>query len=277
MSIREGDTIMSAEDFPNTIPFDELERLRKCDIEVEFDGSTATLVGPDGKTIVAHRDDNGNAVFSGDMTAMFRDVIAREWQIDLFPKIQRDHVVVEGLGRDFPLVSRLLEAAIAYNEVLEVYLEHGAPELDPAPANVDFVCCVDFGHTMLELIRKGLGADAFCFHLHNSYFGHEFALMVDVGFFKRVNGHYVFAVPPDPSMKVIANALTRILETEDDRGFLHPERYLVTMTKFDAKNLCKSLRKRSRKEKRSFELTPAGHEALASASWVDNGAGAQLG
>jgi hypothetical protein len=84
-------------------------------------------------------------------------------------------------------------------------------------------------------------------------------------------------VPHDPSIETIVEELIRLAETEDQDYFLHPERYLATVTRIHAKHLRKSLRKRLREKSEPMEPTPAGREALASAFSVENGANNKLG
>jgi hypothetical protein len=269
------------ENFPNKIRFAKLFdcRLKDFGIDTEVDGPTGKLIAPDGTVTVVQKTAGGGSSFAGKMPLLVRNAIAQEFKVDLYPIIQRTHVVIEGRGRDPQLISALLGAATECDQLLGAHLEHNYEFLDLAPrlANYELAYSVDFSLTVLELVRRALNQGAFCFHLHKSFFGHEFAVMVDIGFFVRVGDHYQMAIPPKPTIQVITNALMQVLETEDARYFLHPERYLVTMSKFEAKSLCKGLRKRLREKGETVELTPAGRETLASAFSVENGATNKLG
>jgi hypothetical protein len=272
---------MSFERFPNKqIPFAKLLDgcLKRFGISTDVDDSTGMLIAPDGTATVVRNDDNGNAMFPGKMPMSVHHAVAKVFNVDSFPIIQRSNVVIKGPGHDPQLISNVLGAASECDQLLDAFLEDAGDFLDLGEHVDDYelVYCVNFGRTALELVRRGLNRGVFRLNL-NSFFGQEFAVMVGIGFFMRVDDHYQMVVPLERSIEAIINALMQLLETQDAQYFLHPERYLVTMSKHKAKSLCKSLRKNLSARSEPIELAPAVQEALRLFPLVLDGSSTELG
>ena len=132
---------------------------------------------------------------------------------------------------------------------------------------------IDFAVSATAFLRKAHKRDSvFSLDVQQKW-SEMFAVMVALGFFVRVGDYYRMVVPHDPSIETIVEELIRLAETEDQDYFPHPERYLATVTRTRAKHLRRSLRKRLREMGEPVELTPAGREALASASVENDDAG----
>ena len=239
--------------------------MKKHGIEFEGDGSTGTLVSADGERTIVQKNNNGNAVFLGYMPVTVRHAIAEEFDRDLGPRDDKEiYVVVLADDLSPQFIFDYIGAGLKCDRHLQRYFcvkpgfEEQVSRLGSASSQ--------FAVSATEFLRRAHKRDrVFSLHVQQQW-SESFAVMVGLGFFVRVGDYYRMVIPHDPSIETIVEELIRLAETEDQEYLLHPERHLATLTRFSAKDLRKSLRKRLREK-----------WSRASAFSVENGATDELG
>jgi hypothetical protein len=135
--------------------------------------------------------------------------------------------LIEGPGPgDADFLGRWLLAAAQADQRLQKQFERN-PGLKQQISRIEVARIVSFSTAatkFVELLMKNLT----CFSLFLWIeWGEIFAVMADLGFFRRTGDRYQMTIPKGISGSRIQAALVRLAATEDEECFLHPE-HLVT-------------------------------------------------
>jgi hypothetical protein len=83
------------------------------------------------------------------------------------------------------------------------------------------------GTVLLSRLYKNLVS--FVVELNEEDEGAVFAMMVQMGFFVRTGERYQMVIPTRLNVKKVKTAMLKLLQTEDDQYYLHPEYLVATM------------------------------------------------
>jgi hypothetical protein len=254
---------MSAEYRPVAdLPFSTIDkRLEKYGIKVECYGASTTLTGPFGSLFAMPE---GNSTHFeralGVDTQAVIDAIEMEYGIEIvdeddyrfwgFSSVEEMNasfgrsqlaperwVVIEGPSRgDAEFTKQWLDSAIKTDEAFQAYFRDH-PAVREQLRLVEIVALIEFAPCAMTFIRGWLEREGvFSIDLFESENADLFSAMVAGGFFSKAGDRYQMTVPAGVDLPAIRDALLRLAETEDEQGFLHPEKFVVTMTKIEAEN-----------------------------------------
>jgi hypothetical protein len=152
-------------------------------------------------------------------------------------------ILVEGPAwGDAKYYGRWLIAAAKANELLQIAKKHDA----------EFLRAIDTLET-LQVLDFGIMATVFLSHFADQEFqtfvidvdsSHDlidFVLMIEMGFFTQTGNCYQMTLPSRLNLNKVKQAHLKLAATEDDE-WIHPERFIVTMSYFEAKKYQRSLR-----------------------------------
>jgi hypothetical protein len=243
-------------------------RFKKHQISIDSGASSIKLTALSGASTVAAVEADGFCRFADDIPAELRTAVARELNLDLFPQSQLTHVVVEGPDPDPESLVEFVGAGLECDQIWETHLESNTEFCEQFDrfGNWELPRCIDFARTAATFVREGHKQGGACsFHIHKSWWGSYFTVMVGLNFLELVDERYRMVIPPKPSIERIARSLMLLLESEDVDQMLHPERYLVTVSEYRAKRLCEQLRRAAHKPL-PLESTPKDLEMFGSTS-----------
>ncbi len=142
-------------------------------------------------------------------------------------------VLIEGPGSgDADFLGRWLLAAAQADQELQKKFERN-PGLKQQISRIEVACNVSFSTAatkFVELLMKNLT----CFSLSLWIeWGEIFAIMTDLGFFRRTGDRYQMTIPKGISGSRVQAALLRLAATEDEEHLLHPEHLVTCLSKPD--------------------------------------------
>jgi hypothetical protein len=145
-------------------------------------------------------------------------------------------VLVEGPGPgEAEFLGRWLLAAVQADQALQEHLKKNpALKHQIGRLEVEYLFCFAPAATrFVELLMKNLTAfplDTF------GEWGENFAVMAELGFFRLTGDRYQMTIPQVISGSRIEAALLRLVATEGQEYFFHPERLVKCLSSFDAQN-----------------------------------------
>ena len=135
-------------------------------------------------------------------------------------------VLVEGPAPgDAHFLGRWLLAAAEADKLLQEQFEQD-PSFKLTISRIELLYAFAFSPTAtkcIELLMKDL--TSFSLSVFD-FWGEKFAVMADIGFFSQTGDRYQMTVPKSVTREKIKAALLRLVATDDEIDFLHPE-YLV--------------------------------------------------
>jgi hypothetical protein len=145
-------------------------------------------------------------------------------------------VLVEGPSSgDAEFTSQWLLAAIAADRLLEEYYAKD-PNFRPSILGLETMYCIEFVPAAMAFLRKWLKTQtAFSLSLFDSQWTHMFSIMEGVGFFTRTGDRYQMTLPKNLMITPIKDAVLQLAATEDSEYLHHPEQFLTTMSRYQAK------------------------------------------
>jgi hypothetical protein len=169
-------------------------------------------------------------------------------------------VLVEGPScADAEFTAQWLLAAISADRLLEDYYAVD-PSFQPSILALETMYCVEFVPAAMAFVRKWLKIrSAFSLSLLDSQWSNMFAIMAGAGFFTRTNDRYQMALPKNLMFAQIKHAILKLAATEDSEYFHHPEQFLTTMSRYQAKCGKQKLR---RSERLDWQQRIADRDAL---------------
>jgi hypothetical protein len=201
------------------------------------------LYSPAGESIQVHCGKHNRACFDRKIPVPILNAVSVEFDIDLSEVGEEAYVTVEGPScSDAELMMQWLQAAIECDRLLEQYRQEH-PEFRDSISNLEVIALIYFKSAATAFLRKWLKSRvAFSLSLRSSFWITMFTIMVGIGFFTRTGDRYQITVPNRISIDEIAEASIALAQTEDDQYYLHPERFLVTTTRYWAKSIRQRLR-----------------------------------
>jgi len=135
---------------------------------------------------------------------------------------------------DAAFTSRWLACAHKADGMLARYRKRN-PQFEEAIAPLLMWYEVHFSPFAMAFVSLWLkGDNAYVLDLSATELNEPFAYMTEVGFFTWTGQDYRMSEPCQLTPRMIANALLRLADTKDEDNYVHPERFLKTMTCDDA-------------------------------------------
>ena len=129
-------------------------------------------------------------------------------------------------------LGRWLLAAVRADRTLQKQFRQN-PRLREQISSLELVGMVHFASAASMSVER-LMRNLTCFLLPIwGEWGEIFSVMVQIGFFRRTGDRYQMAIPGRMSGAVIEAALLRLASTEDE-NFLHPERFVSCLSRWEA-------------------------------------------
>lgn len=145
-------------------------------------------------------------------------------------------VLIEGPScGDAEFTAQWLLAAISADRLLEDYYAVD-PSFRPSISALETMYCVEFAPAAMAFVRKWLKTrSAFSLSLLDSQWSNMFAIMAAASFLTRTDDRYQMTLPGDLTVTQIKQAILQLAATEDSEHFHHPEQFLTTMSRYQAK------------------------------------------